>query len=67
MIAGERSREAQISAVAALDEPTRRGVYDYLRLLDGLLDGLAPTGLTAHRDPTPLNCCVRISPVRQAS
>jgi predicted ArsR family transcriptional regulator len=38
-----------------------------LRLLDGLLDGLAPTGLTAHLDPTPPHCCVRISPVRQAS
>ncbi|MGH3900308.1 MAG: helix-turn-helix transcriptional regulator [Pseudonocardiaceae bacterium] len=33
-----------------------------LRLLDGLLDGLAPTGLTAHLDPTPPHCCVRLKP-----
>jgi predicted ArsR family transcriptional regulator len=33
-----------------------------LRLLDGLLDGLAPTGLTTRLDPTPSNCCVRLSP-----
>jgi predicted ArsR family transcriptional regulator len=33
-----------------------------LRLLDGLLDGLAPSGLTAHLHPTPPNCCVRLSP-----
>lgn len=38
-----------------------------LRLLDGLLDGLAPTGLTAHLDPTPPHCCVRISPIKRAS
>jgi predicted ArsR family transcriptional regulator len=31
-----------------------------LRLLDGLLEGLAPTGLMAHLDPTPPNCCVRL-------
>ena len=31
-----------------------------LRLLDGLLDGLAPTGLTAHLDPAPHRCCVRL-------
>ncbi len=31
-----------------------------LRLLDGLLDGLAPTGLTAHLDPAPSRCCVRL-------
>lgn len=33
-----------------------------LRLLEGLLDGLAPTGLTAHLDPAPPNCCVRLQP-----
>jgi predicted ArsR family transcriptional regulator len=33
-----------------------------LRLLDGLLDGLAPTGLTARLDPAPLRCCVRLQP-----
>ena len=33
-----------------------------LRLLEGLLDGLATTGLTAHLDPTPPNCCVRLQP-----
>lgn len=33
-----------------------------LRLLDGLLDGLADTGLTARLDPSPLHCCVRIGP-----
>ncbi|MDQ4094393.1 MAG: helix-turn-helix domain-containing protein [Actinomycetota bacterium] len=33
-----------------------------LRLLDGLLDGLAPTGLTAHLDPAPSRCCVRLEP-----
>jgi predicted ArsR family transcriptional regulator len=38
-----------------------------LRLLDGLLDGLAPTGLTARLDPTPPHCCVRISPIKRAS
>jgi predicted ArsR family transcriptional regulator len=38
-----------------------------LRLLDGLLDGLAPTGLTAHLRPTPAHCCVRISPIKRAS
>ena len=30
MPAAEESREARISAVAALDEPTRRGLYDYV-------------------------------------
>jgi predicted ArsR family transcriptional regulator len=35
-----------------------------LRLLDGLLDGLAPTGLTAHLDPAPPHCCVRLEPPR---
>ncbi|MGH8624593.1 MAG: helix-turn-helix transcriptional regulator [Gammaproteobacteria bacterium] len=33
-----------------------------LHLLDGLLDGLAPTGLTAHVDPAPPHCCVRLQP-----
>jgi predicted ArsR family transcriptional regulator len=33
-----------------------------LSLLDGLLNGLADTGLTARLDPTPPNCCVRLSP-----
>lgn len=33
-----------------------------LRLLEGLLDGLALTGLTAYLDPLPPHCCVRISP-----
>ncbi len=33
-----------------------------LRLLQGLLDGLAPTGLTAQLDPTPPHCCVRLIP-----
>jgi predicted ArsR family transcriptional regulator len=33
-----------------------------LRLLNGLLDGLAPTGLTAHLDPAPPHCCVRLKP-----
>lgn len=33
-----------------------------LSLLDGLLDGLATTGLTAHLDPTPPHCCVRLAP-----
>ena len=31
-----------------------------LSLLGGLLDGLAPTGLTARLDPAPRRCCVRI-------
>jgi predicted ArsR family transcriptional regulator len=30
MVAGKQSLEAQISAVAALDEPTRRRLYDYV-------------------------------------
>lgn len=36
-----------------------------LRLLDGLLDGLAPTGLIAHLDPAPPHCCVRLEPAVQ--
>lgn len=35
-----------------------------LRLLDGLLDGLAHTGLTARLDPIPPHCCVRLDCVR---
>lgn len=31
-------------------------------LLDGLLDGLAPTGLTALPNPSPTHCCVRLEP-----
>ena len=31
-----------------------------LRLLGGLLDGLATAGLTAHLDPAPARCCVRL-------
>lgn len=31
-----------------------------LSLLDGLLDGLGSTGLTARLDPTPPFCCVRL-------
>ncbi|MPZ67101.1 MAG: helix-turn-helix domain-containing protein [Pseudonocardiaceae bacterium] len=34
-----------------------------LRLLDGLLDSLAPTGLAAHLSPSPARCCVRLDPV----
>jgi predicted ArsR family transcriptional regulator len=30
-----------------------------LRLLNGFLGGLAPTGLTAHQDSAPPHCCVR--------
>jgi predicted ArsR family transcriptional regulator len=33
-----------------------------LRLLHGLLNGLAHTGLTAHLDPAPPRCCVRLEP-----
>ncbi|MDQ2788475.1 MAG: transcriptional regulator, partial [Actinomycetota bacterium] len=38
-----------------------------LSLLDGLLDGLAPTGLTAHLDPAPPHCCVRLEPAEPGS
>ena len=38
-----------------------------LGLLDGLLDGLAPTGLTAHLDPAPPHCCVRLQPADPGS
>jgi predicted ArsR family transcriptional regulator len=33
-----------------------------LSLLDGLLDGLGTTGLTARLDPAPPSCCVRLDP-----
>ncbi|MDQ2883295.1 MAG: helix-turn-helix domain-containing protein [Actinomycetota bacterium] len=36
-----------------------------LRLLDGLVDGLARTGLTARLDPAPSRCCVRLGCVRR--
>jgi predicted ArsR family transcriptional regulator len=32
-----------------------------LRLLNGVLDGLAPTKLTAQPCPTPTQCCVRLT------
>ncbi|MGH3797593.1 MAG: helix-turn-helix transcriptional regulator [Pseudonocardiaceae bacterium] len=38
-----------------------------LRLLDGLLAGVACTGLTAHLHPTPAHCCVRLEPAASAS
>jgi predicted ArsR family transcriptional regulator len=31
-----------------------------LHLVTGILDGLAPTGLTAHLDPMPHRCCVQL-------
>jgi predicted ArsR family transcriptional regulator len=31
-----------------------------LRLIDGVLDGVGTTGLTAHLHPTPARCCVRL-------
>ncbi|GAA3444908.1 helix-turn-helix transcriptional regulator [Planomonospora venezuelensis] len=33
-----------------------------LRLLDGVLEGLAPTGMTARLAPAPGLCCVRLRP-----
>jgi predicted ArsR family transcriptional regulator len=36
-----------------------------LCLLDGLLDGLAATGLRARLEPAPDRCCVRLEPVRK--
>lgn len=33
-----------------------------LRLLEGLLDGLATTEFTARLDPAPGHCCVRLAP-----
>lgn len=38
-----------------------------LCLLDGLLDGLADTGLTGRLDPTPEHCCVRLEPADHVS
>lgn len=38
-----------------------------LSLLDGLLDGLGTTGLTAHLDPMPPFCCVRLEPAAAPS
>ena len=37
-----------------------------LSLLNGLLDGLGTTGLTARLDPPPPFCCVRLEPVAAA-
>lgn len=34
-------------------------------LLDGLLDGLAPTGLSAVVNPAPAQCCVRLEPTQE--
>ncbi|OJY38801.1 MAG: transcriptional regulator, partial [Pseudonocardia sp. 73-21] len=31
-----------------------------IRLIDGVLDGIGSTGLTAHLRPTPNRCCVRL-------
>jgi predicted ArsR family transcriptional regulator len=33
-----------------------------LRLIDGVLEGVGSTGLTAHLHPTPTRCCVRLEP-----
>jgi predicted ArsR family transcriptional regulator len=33
-----------------------------LRLIDGVLDGVGSTGLTARLHPTPSRCCVRLEP-----
>jgi predicted ArsR family transcriptional regulator len=41
------------------------GMNQYL--LNGLLDSLAPTGLTAHLRPTPPHCCVRLQPTTKQS
>lgn len=38
-----------------------------LSLLEGLLNGLATTGLTARRHPTPRHCCVRLEPPASGS
>jgi predicted ArsR family transcriptional regulator len=38
-----------------------------LSLLDGLLDGLGTTGLTARLDPMPPFCCVRLEPATAPS
>lgn len=34
-----------------------------LNLLDGLLHGVGGTGLSAHLDPAPGHCCVRLKPI----
>jgi hypothetical protein len=31
-----------------------------LELLQGVLEGLGPTGLRAYLDPAPRQCCVRM-------
>ena len=36
-----------------------------LRLLQGVLDGLASTGLTARLDPAAGHCCVRLTPEKK--
>lgn len=36
-----------------------------LSLLNGILDGLTPTGLTAHLQPAPSRCCILLSPGRR--
>jgi predicted ArsR family transcriptional regulator len=33
-----------------------------LRLIDGVLDGVGSTGLTAQLHPAPGHCCVRLGP-----
>lgn len=38
-----------------------------LCLLEGLLDGLATTGLTAHLAPAPDRCCVRLDPANDTA
>jgi predicted ArsR family transcriptional regulator len=36
-----------------------------LRLLDGVLDGVPETGLTARLQPSPGRCCVRLEPTAE--
>jgi predicted ArsR family transcriptional regulator len=36
-----------------------------LRLLDGVLDGVPETGLTARLQPSPGRCCVRLEPTSE--
>jgi predicted ArsR family transcriptional regulator len=38
-----------------------------LRLIDGVLDGIGSTGLTARLHPTPARCCVRLEPAPDVS
>jgi hypothetical protein len=33
-----------------------------LRLLEGVLDGVGATGLSAHLRPAAAHCCVRLEP-----